>query len=445
MIDRKVDLVRVQAECLADLMMVARDNVDTRLDVAIATLDIADLHEATDWLPQPPTDRNDIGNENVLRPRIATYKDLEVYHSKAYLDFLLGESGDDGALPEDFGLEDDCPVFPGLGDYIKAIAGATLTASSALRAADIAICWDGGRHHAQKGRASGFCYVADCVMAILLLKKLPAIPSPSGEDDPPTRKARIMYLDLDVHFCDGVSQAFYQPTTISATGSNSKSSRQVLTLSIHHSAPGFFPASSLSGLPPPLEEVLDSENRFFDPYTLSIPLQRGLSCKAYHSIWPSVEHVKNTFDPDYVVVQCGVDALAGDPGSNTASEPAGIGNWSLGGRTSEEGSLGWCVKEIMKWRGKKLLLGGGGYHAPNAARAWAYITSIALDCPLDLDTGIPVSHDAFPLYAPSFTLDVPPGNMEDRNSTSSMSEVKERFEWVCRVLEMDRLQKNEQQ
>jgi len=38
--------------------------------------------------------------------------------------------------------------------------------------ADIAINWSGGLHHAKKFEASGFCYINDCVLAILeLLKK----------------------------------------------------------------------------------------------------------------------------------------------------------------------------------------------------------------------------------------------------------------------------------
>lgn len=72
--------------------------------------------------------------------------------------------------------------------------------------------------------------------------------------------------------------------------------------------------------------------------------------------------------PDYIIVQCGTDALAGDPCATF--------NWSL---NAGEGSLGWCMSKILKdWKGKKLLLGGGGYNPANAARAWAYITSIAV-------------------------------------------------------------------
>ena len=86
-------------------------------------------------------------------------------------------------------------------------------------------------------------------------------------------------------------------------------------------------------------------------------------------MWPIVEQLKAIFAPDYTVVQCGVDALAGDPCSTF--------NWSLGG-PDVEGSLGWCIQKVLSWPGKKLLLGGGGYNSPNVARAWAYITSIAV-------------------------------------------------------------------
>ena len=39
------------------------------------------------------------------------------------------------------------------------------------QAADIAINWAGGLHHAKKSEASGFCYVNDIALAILELLK----------------------------------------------------------------------------------------------------------------------------------------------------------------------------------------------------------------------------------------------------------------------------------
>ncbi|EAU81472.2 histone deacetylase 8 [Coprinopsis cinerea okayama7 len=339
----------------------------------------------------------------VITPRRASYKDLSTFHSKEYLDYILDKDNDGVTNPE-FGLQDDAASFIGLSDYVPLVAGATLTACETLKQnySDVAICWDGGRHHTHKSKASGFCYVADCVLAILSLKKLVPGPEP--------RKPRVMYLDLDLHFSDAVSEAFHTPSRPAG------SSSQTLILSIHHASRGFFPASKLSGL----SSISDAE---YDPFTLSIPLNVGASDGTYGRIWPIVERVARTFSPDYTIVQCGADALAGDPYATF--------NWSLG---SGEGSLGWCINRILtSWPGKHLLLGGGGYNSPNVARAWAYLTSLALESPLDLDSPIP-EHSGFPLYGPSFTLDIPAGTMQDQNTEEYLSTIETSFESVIKDL-----------
>ncbi|KDQ10349.1 hypothetical protein BOTBODRAFT_36251 [Botryobasidium botryosum FD-172 SS1] len=326
-------------------------------------------------------------------------KDLLAYHDRGYIEYIIQSSksvSDEQLVSSSsdsdiaFGLEDDCPPFPGLPRYVQLVAGASLTGAGVLREghADVAIVWDGGRHHAQKDRASGFCYVADCILAILHLKR--ASPRP-----------RIMYIDLDLHFSDAVSHAF-------------ASSPSVLTLSIHHTSPGFFPASPMALLTPGDTNDLSS---------LSLPLQAGASSPTFARVWKLVEGVKDTFKPDYVVVQCGVDGLAGDP--------CAVWNWELD--IGVEGSMGWCVEKVLGWECKTLLLGGGGYNSPNVARAWAYLTSIACGSPLPLDMTIP-DHQGFPEYGPSFTLDVPRGNMQDTNKEEYLQEIEASFEMLIRRL-----------
>lgn len=188
------------------------------------------------------------------------------------------------------------------------------------------------RHHAQKTHASGFCYVADCILAILAFKKA-SIPTLLG----PPRKSRTMYLDLDLHFSDAVTQCFYN-------ASRSRSTPQVLTFSVHYDSPGFFPPSPYSGLPDPLSDD-------FDPFSLSLPLRQGASASTYARIWPIIEDVKDVFDPDFVIVQCGVDGLAGDP--------CGVFNWSI---DNKDGDMAWCIGRIVNnWNRRTLLLGGGLY------------------------------------------------------------------------------------
>ncbi|EJD52342.1 Arginase/deacetylase [Auricularia subglabra TFB-10046 SS5] len=287
----------------------------------------------------------------VLAPVSATRKDLCLYHDSDYVDALLSSSDRD----DEFGLKDDCPRFPALQRYVELAAGATLTAARALRdgTADVGIVWDGGRHHAQKARAAGFCYVNDCVLSILPLRKL----------------GRVLYLDFDLHFADAVAAAFpHRPGTDS----------NVLVLSLHHAAPGFYPA-----VPPGCSSTL--------------PLLGGASAATVGRVWSAgIEEVCQAFQPDAVVVQCGADGLAGDP--------CGVWNWSLSAGSECGMGMGDVVSRVLSWRIPTLLLGGGGYNSPNTARAWAYLTSIALGRPLILDTDVP-DHAFYPLYKPSFTLD----------------------------------------
>ncbi|KAH9979778.1 histone deacetylase 8 [Russula compacta] len=335
---------------------------------------------------------------SLLRPSPASTNDLISYHERSYVDLLLADPGPDPASCKEFGLEDDCAPFPGLAEYVLGIAGASITAARELAEGrcDIAISWDGGRHHAHKSLASGFCYVNDCVLALLVLRR--ASPSPVLSSNPCSfrKKSRVMYLDLDVHYGAG------------ARG-------QVLTLSIHHAGLGFFPASEHSALP-------DISSAGFDPFALSLPLHAGASCATFARIWRTVDRLLEAFAPDYIVLQCGVDGLAEDP--------IGVWNWSLGG----EGGLAWCVQRVLDFSAKVLLLGGGGYSPVNTARAWALLTSIAvLWCTLALDTPIP-NHAGFPMYAPSFILDVPPGSVRDENTDDYLMKVDATFERVAEIL-----------
>lgn len=183
-----------------------------------------------------------------------------------------------------------------------------------------------------------------------------------------TRRPRVMYLDLDIHEGDGVHQAFLSPSHFppSPSALSSSSTRkakkpprppQVLTLSIHHHALTFFPPHR------PFSSLPDRNTPH--PFTLSVPLHAYPSPLTYAAIWPSVEKVKEAFDPDYVVLQLGVDGLPGD-------RVGQYGAWAITG----EGGVGWCLDQVRRWGLKVVVTGGGGYDHANAARAWAMATSI---------------------------------------------------------------------
>ena len=90
----------------------------------------------------------------------------------------------------------DCPVFPGMYDYVRLAAGATLTGARLIlnEGAMMAFNPSGGFHHAHAGAASGFCYINDIAIAAEELARA---------------SKKVLFLDIDVHHCDGVQDAFY--------------------------------------------------------------------------------------------------------------------------------------------------------------------------------------------------------------------------------------------
>lgn len=376
-----------------------------------------------------------LSRARVVLTGLASRAELESFHDPEYVDYVLNSKSDEDSdrsstssgSGEDsndssqsthtsketrrkrrrigsqgggstFGLEHDCPHFPELSEYVKAVAGASLQISRELREgrADIGMVWDGGRHHAQQAKASGFCYVNDIVLAIMELRRTPI-------DKTQTKIDRILYLDLDVHHGDGVEMAFH-------------STSRVLTVSVHYHDPkgGFYPltgSASNSGPSPPSPA---------SSHALNIPI--------FHP--GQLTHISSQFllpiiglyKPDAVVVQCGVDGLAGDP--------IGGSYWGLG---LEE--MGNCLNDIIResrvMKCKVLLLGGGGYHRANAARAWAYFTSIALGRTSSLSTDIPSEVEIYMEYGPSFTLDIP---VLHSSKFLSTTKADEEFQKTCTLI-----------
>ena len=227
-----------------------------------------------------------------------------------------------------------------------------------------------------RDKAAGFCYVQDVGLAIDLLRRKGCIrhPGPINEGSADAtretfyyqpqnlkRRPRIMYVDMDIHFGDGIASACRHPYRYSfpATTSQLKSPKpSVLTLSLHHHARGFFPATVEGNLTP-----ADTPT----PFNLSIPLNSGVSSATYARLMGTcVEPLKDAFDPDYVVLLLGMDALYGDVLVD------GAGNWSLGGI----GGVAWTCEKIRGWNRRTLVLGGGGYNRLNTAKGWACATGV---------------------------------------------------------------------
>lgn len=179
---------------------------------------------------------------------------VEVVHSLMVVPVLTG---------------DDNPAFEGLFEFCSISAGGSVGGSlhhsihvrlfyckiaAAQRvndgAADIAINWAGGLHHAKKREASGFCYINDIVLSILeLLRTFP----------------RVLYIDIDCHHGDGVEEAFY-------------TTDRVLTCSFHKFG-DYFPGTG---------HIEDRGKGKGLGYSVNVPLRDGLTDEALKLVFEPV-------------------------------------------------------------------------------------------------------------------------------------------------------------
>ncbi|KAK7100057.1 probable histone deacetylase 1-B [Littorina saxatilis] len=321
----------------------------------------------------------------IYRPHKATAEEMTKFHSDDYIKFLRSIRPDNmseyNKQMQRFNVGEDCPVFDGMYEFCQLSTGGSVAGAVKLnkQAADIAVNWAGGLHHAKKSEASGFCYTNDIVLAILELLKY---------------HQRVLYIDIDIHHGDGVEEAFY-------------TTDRVMTVSFHKYGE-YFPGTG------DLRDIGAGKGRY---YAVNYPLRDGIDDDSYESIFkPVMTKVMDTYQPSAVVLQCGADSLSGDR--------LGCFNLTLKGH-------GKCVEFMKKWNLPLLLLGGGGYTIRNVARCWTYETSIALG--VEVANELPYN-DYFEYYGPDFKLHISPSNMANQNTSEYMEKIKSRLFENLRML-----------
>lgn len=266
----------------------------------------------------------DADNTVTIAPKQASRAELEKFHSANYLDILQLAEAEKICIPDSLmGIGTlDCPVFRGMYEYSALACGATLTGADLIISgeADIVFNPSGGFHHAKAEQASGFCYLNDIVLGCIRLVE-------NGNS--------VLMLDLDAHHGDGVQQAFYDQ-------------KEVLTISLHESGKTLFPWTGA------IEEIGEANGLGFN---VNIPLPLGIDDKAYLTIFEQlVISLIKAYDPDVIVLELGMDTLAGDP----------LAHMSLTNNAHAE-----IISRLLRFDKQILATGGGGYNIEKTVRGWA--------------------------------------------------------------------------
>lgn len=257
----------------------------------------------------------------VVKPAAGTESMLAEFHGSTYVNLVRSSSA------KGFGLLDrgDTPAFPGCFEAALTVCATALAATDAImqgetEAAFIPIA---GLHHARRNMAGGFCIFNDAGLVIEKLLRHHGI-------------TRIAYVDIDAHHGDGVYYEF-------------ESNPHLVFADMHQQYiyPGTGDADETG-----TGEAMGTK--------LNIPMRAGSNDADFDRAWSGVlDHVR-AHRPEFIILQCGADSIAGDPITQMEYTPASFRRAGA--------DLAKAAREFSE--GRLLALGGGGYNLTNIGLGW---------------------------------------------------------------------------
>lgn len=258
--------------------------------------------------------------------RLATVEELARFHTRAHIDKV--------ASAEREGLEfldnGDTPVFPGVFEAASRVAGAALDGLERIIRGEVKRTFQpiGGLHHAGRNHSAGFCVFNDIGVVIEALRAVHGI-------------RRIAYVDIDVHHGDGVFYPY-------------EDDPDVIIADVHEDGRYLYPGTGSRE---------ETGRGAAEGTKLNLPLPPGADDAAFAGVWEEALAHLERFKPEFFILQCGADSLAGDPITHM-----GLSDASHGRAARDLASLA-----DRLGHGRVLGLGGGGYNRANLARAWTAV------------------------------------------------------------------------
>jgi len=270
----------------------------------------------------------------VRAPASASRAELERFHTPGYLAEVQARSRTGGGYL-DWG---DTPAFPGVYEAAATVVGTTLAALGQIMDGTCARAFVpiAGLHHARRDGAAGFCVFNDCGVAIETLTGVYGL-------------SRIAYVDIDAHHGDGVYYAFADDP-------------RVIVVDFHEDGRFLYPGTGGAG------------ERGTGPGVgtkLNCPMPPHADDQALRAAWPEAERFLDSHRPEFVLLQCGADSLAGDP----------IAHLRYTAQTHRFVAERLARLAERHARGRLLALGGGGYEPTNLARAWCGVVEALVGVP----------------------------------------------------------------
>jgi acetoin utilization protein AcuC len=262
----------------------------------------------------------------IVGGRVAIRPEIERFHDAGYVS-RVAEAEKSGVDWLDGG---DTPVFPGVYEIASYVVGSALEGLEQVMSGNCLRTLQpiGGLHHAARTHAAGFCVFNDLGVVIESLRSRHGV-------------KRVGYIDIDVHFGDGVYYAFEEDANL-------------IFADIHQDGRTLYPGTGHA------EEI---GKGVAAGTKLNLPLAPGSGDREFFDAWRQVEAHFQKFAPEFIVFQCGADGLAGDPLANLRYSPAVHAHAATRLRALADKHA----------RGRIMAFGGGGYNRLNLGRAWSAV------------------------------------------------------------------------
>ena len=265
-------------------------------------------------------------NVSIQTPAIATDPQILYFHTPEYLSQVKEKSGI-GLGYLDCG---DTPAFVGCYEAAATVVGTTLAAVNQVMKGETqrAFVPIAGLHHARRDTAAGFCIFNDCGVAIEALRKEHGL-------------KKVAYVDIDAHHGDGVFYEFEEDPDL-------------VFVDFHEDGRFLYPGTGA------VEETGKGDAK---GTKLNIPMPPEANDELFLKLWDKAEAFIEQNKPEFILLQCGADSIAGDPITHMAYSPAAHAHAAK--------RLSIMADDLCD--GRIVVMGGGGYNRENLARGWCAV------------------------------------------------------------------------
>ncbi len=254
------------------------------------------------------------------------------FHTMEYIDRVIAASRR-GSGYLDYG---DTPAFPGCYETAAHVVGAALEGARRIMAGEARRSFQpiGGLHHARRAGAAGFCVFNDPGILIETLRAEHGV-------------RRVAYVDIDVHHGDGVFYGFVHDP-------------DVVCVDIHEDGQFLYPGTG---------SVHETGSGAAEGTKLNLPLAPGAGDREFLRAWETAERFVDRARPEFVILQCGADGLAGDP----------LADLRLTAAAHAHAARRLVALAERHARGRLMAFGGGGYSLGNLSAAWCAVLEVLVE------------------------------------------------------------------